>query len=111
MCVCVRVATRQHIAELQNARPKKPFFFLKPPSSILLAGEGPCLRPRGVDLHFEVELALIMGQRVTALRAEDEQGALAAIDGASAVLCQRQRWELTGGGLVEGPDDRLRRGH
>jgi 2-keto-4-pentenoate hydratase/2-oxohepta-3-ene-1,7-dioic acid hydratase in catechol pathway len=44
--------TRDHITELNSARPKQPFFFLKPPSSILLPGEGPVIRPKGVDLHY-----------------------------------------------------------
>lgn len=72
---------RDHIAELANAKPKKPFFFLKPPSSIVLPGEGPCLQPKGVDMHFEVELALIIGSVVKNLHPEDEKGALDAIKG------------------------------
>lgn len=76
-----RRANRDHIAELQNTKPKQPFFFLKPTSSILLAGEGPCLRPKGVDMHYEVELALVMGKVVRDLRADDKQGALDAIQG------------------------------
>jgi hypothetical protein len=32
-----------------------------------------------VDLHFEVELALVMGKRVKDLEASDEKGALDAI--------------------------------
>ena len=50
-----------HIKELNNARPKQPFYFLKPPSSILLPRSGPVLRPRGVNLHYEVELAFVVG--------------------------------------------------
>ena len=61
-------------------RPKQPFYFLKPPSSIVLPGAGPVIRPRGIDLHFEVELGLIMGKRVKDLQATDEQGALDAIE-------------------------------
>lgn len=38
------------------------------------------IRPKGVDLHFEVELALIMGKRVKDLDTADEKGALEAID-------------------------------
>ncbi|KJZ73653.1 hypothetical protein HIM_06986 [Hirsutella minnesotensis 3608] len=78
--VCIGRNYAEHVAELQNAKPKQPFFFLKPPSSILLPGEGPCLRPRGVVMHFEVELALIMGKTLRDLRPDDEQGALDAID-------------------------------
>ena len=72
---------RDHIAELSNTKPKQPFFFLKPPSSIVLPGEGPCLRPKGVDMHFEVELALVIGKMLRDHKAEDEQGALEAIQG------------------------------
>lgn len=70
---------RDHIKELNNVRPKRPFFFLKPPSSILPPASGPVLRPRGVDLHYEVELALIMGKEVRDLDEGDEEGALGAI--------------------------------
>jgi len=70
---------RDHVKELNNQRPKQPFFFLKPPSSILLPGAGPVIRPKGVDLHYEVELALIMGKQVKDLNAADEKGALEAI--------------------------------
>jgi 2-keto-4-pentenoate hydratase/2-oxohepta-3-ene-1,7-dioic acid hydratase in catechol pathway len=69
-----------HITELSSARPKQPFFFLKPPSSILLPGEGPVIRPKGVDLHYEVELALIIGKKVKDLEANDEKGAFDAIE-------------------------------
>ncbi|KAK4251213.1 hypothetical protein C7999DRAFT_11007 [Corynascus novoguineensis] len=77
--VCIGRNYADHIAELNNTRPKQPFFFLKPTSSILLPGEGPVIRPRGIDLHYEVELALILGKRVRDLNAQDEQGALDAI--------------------------------
>lgn len=72
--------------ELNNTRPKQPFFFLKPPTSLLLPGEGPVIRPRGVDLHYEVELALIIGKKVKDLAADDKQGALDAIESESHSL-------------------------
>jgi acylpyruvate hydrolase len=50
-----------HITELSSARPSQPFFFLKPPSSILLPASGPLIRPKGVSLHHEIELGLIIG--------------------------------------------------
>lgn len=37
-----------------------------------------------MDLHYEVELALIMGKRVKDLEPEDEKGALDAIESASS---------------------------
>ena len=73
--------TSDHIKELNNKRPKKPFYFLKPPSSFLLPGSGSVLRPKGVSLHYEIELALIMGRSVVDLPESDENGALDAIAG------------------------------
>lgn len=72
---------RDHIAELNNVRPKQPFFFLKPSSSILPRSHGPVLRPKGVTLHYEVELAVIIGKQIRNLDPEDEQGAMDAIHG------------------------------
>ncbi|KAK5009520.1 hypothetical protein LTR60_005181 [Cryomyces antarcticus] len=78
--MCIGRNYADHIAELNNKRPKQPFFFLKPPSSILLPKAGPVLGPRGVSLHYEVELALVVGKTVRDLDPEDTQGALDAID-------------------------------
>lgn len=77
--VCIGRNYADHIAELKNMKPKQPFFFLKPPSSMLLPGEGPCVRPKGVDMHYEVELALVIGKLVRDLKADDLSGALDAI--------------------------------
>ncbi len=46
----------------------------------MLPGEGPCVRPNGINLHYEIELALIMGKAVRDLKPDDEQGAMDAID-------------------------------
>ncbi|KAE9381492.1 hypothetical protein N431DRAFT_458079 [Stipitochalara longipes BDJ] len=78
--VCIGRNYADHITELSSARPKQPFFFLKPASSILAPGEGPVIRPKGVDLHYEVELALIIGKQVKNLEADDEKGAMDAIE-------------------------------
>ncbi len=77
---------RDHITELNSARPKQPFYFLKPTSSILLPGAGPVIRPRGVDLHYEVELALVIGKRLRDFNAKNEQEALDAIESTSTCL-------------------------
>ncbi|KAK0618515.1 hypothetical protein B0T17DRAFT_495859 [Bombardia bombarda] len=78
--VCIGRNYADHIAELNSARPKQPFFFQKPTSSILLPGEGPVIRPRGVNLHYEVELAIVLGKQVKDLEADDDKGALDAIE-------------------------------
>lgn len=78
--VCVGRNYADHIKELNSAKPKQPFFFLKPPSSILTPGAGPVLRPKGVDMHYEIELAAVIGKQVRNSDPEDVEGALAAID-------------------------------
>ncbi|PGH28750.1 hypothetical protein GX50_08507 [[Emmonsia] crescens] len=77
--MCIGRNYADHITELNNVRPKQPFFFLKPPSSILLPNSGPVLRPKGVSLHYEVELALVIGKTLRDHDPADEQGALDAI--------------------------------
>ncbi|WWD21586.1 hypothetical protein CI109_106072 [Kwoniella shandongensis] len=51
-----------HAKELGNAVPKEPFFFLKPTSSYLSPSEGPIEIPRGVVMHHEVELGVVIGK-------------------------------------------------
>jgi 2-keto-4-pentenoate hydratase/2-oxohepta-3-ene-1,7-dioic acid hydratase in catechol pathway len=82
--------------------PKQPFFFLKPASSVLPPGAGPVIRPKGVDLHYEVELALILGKQVKDLEPSNEEGALGAIESMTPTLYGRMetnvdRWRLCAG--------------
>jgi acylpyruvate hydrolase len=79
--MCIGRNYADHIKELSSATPKQPFFFLKPPSSILLPGAGPVLRPKGVTMHYEVELGLIMGKTLRDLHPDDTEGAMDAIEG------------------------------
>ncbi|EGD99363.1 fumarylacetoacetate hydrolase [Trichophyton tonsurans CBS 112818] len=79
--VCIGRNYADHIAELNNSKPKQPFFFLKPPSSLLIPGAGPVLRPKGVKLHYEVELGLVMGSRLRDHDPKDVKGALDSIAG------------------------------
>ncbi|CEP60000.1 Fmp41p LALA0_S01e00738g [Lachancea lanzarotensis] len=88
--ICIGRNYAAHIEELNNPTPKQPFFFLKPNSSVVTqpqAGKsaqntgpgdstyrglqedgsnpGKIFIPRGVKVHHEVELALVMGQNVS----------------------------------------------
>jgi 2-keto-4-pentenoate hydratase/2-oxohepta-3-ene-1,7-dioic acid hydratase in catechol pathway len=92
--MCIGRNYADHIKELNSARPKQPFFFLKPPSAILLPGAGPVLRPKGVIMHYEVELALIIGKQVKDLHPEDTQGALDAISGKSSMFGKIKRTRI-----------------
>ena len=59
--VCIGRNYVAHAKELSNPLPAEPFYFLKPPSSIIQQPE-PIELPDGLDVHHEVELAVIVGQ-------------------------------------------------
>jgi 2-keto-4-pentenoate hydratase/2-oxohepta-3-ene-1,7-dioic acid hydratase in catechol pathway len=68
--VCVGRNYRDHAKELGNEVPMEPLLFFKPPSSLLEPGgvvEMPAVSER---VDFEGELALVMGRRVTKLKAD-----------------------------------------
>jgi len=52
----------EHAKELNNKVPSEPFFFLKPTSSYCFDGDKIEI-PRGVVVHHEVELAVVIGAR------------------------------------------------
>lgn len=79
--VCIGRNYADHIKELGNARPKQPMFFLKPSTALLLPNQGPILRPRGVELHYELELALVVAQRIHNKASLTPEEAASAISG------------------------------
>lgn len=80
--VCIGRNYREHAAELGNAVPAAPIFFLKPPSALIGPGEAIRLPPQSAEVHYEAELAVVIGHRATDL---DEKAAWGAI-GAFTVL-------------------------
>lgn len=86
--MCIGRNYVDHIKELNNLPPSQPFFFLKPPSSIVQPQDrdAKILIPKGVSAHYEVELALIMGKKfqnfeLTNNEAADLQTSLDAVEG------------------------------
>lgn len=81
--ICIGRNYVDHIKELGNIPPMVPFYFLKPTTSILMQGEGPILHPKGVNLHHELELAVVLGKRLQNVDAKtfSEADAIDAIDG------------------------------
>ncbi len=77
--LCIGRNYTAHIKELNNLKPKEPFFFIKPQSAILKQNEGPILIPKNVVAHHEIELACIIGKRLQNLR-PDKFGPKEAID-------------------------------
>jgi acylpyruvate hydrolase len=66
---CVGRNYADHIAELGNTRPSEPFYFLKPATSVLQPNSGPVLTPQGANVHYEVELAAVLGKTADELPA------------------------------------------
>lgn len=80
--LCIGRNYAAHIAELNNAKPQQPFFFLKPSSSVLKPNSGPFLVPKGTIVHHEVELAFVLNKTLKNLpETFSAEEALDAIDG------------------------------
>ena len=65
-----------HIAESQSARgstevPDEPVIFMKPPSSLIGHGERILLPPGADPVHYEAELAIVIGRQARRVRAAD----------------------------------------
>lgn len=68
--VCVGRNYAEHARELGNEAPSEPILFLKPPSAVL-APEGTIIRPPQSQLvHFEGELAIVIGRRARNVQRE-----------------------------------------
>lgn len=76
--VCVGRNYREHAEELGNVVPESPLLFLKPSSSIIFSGEKIVHPAYSEDLHFELELVLLIGKD---LKNTDEKEADEALIG------------------------------
>jgi 2-keto-4-pentenoate hydratase/2-oxohepta-3-ene-1,7-dioic acid hydratase in catechol pathway len=61
--LCLLQNYREHAAEMSSKAPDEPLFFLKPPSAMLSPGGKVVLPKWSNDVHHEVELAVVMGDR------------------------------------------------
>jgi 2-keto-4-pentenoate hydratase/2-oxohepta-3-ene-1,7-dioic acid hydratase in catechol pathway len=69
--VCVGINYRRHAAELGGDVPDEPLIFLKPNTSVIGPGE-PILYPsQSSEVHFEGELAVVIGRICRDVSAED----------------------------------------
>jgi 5-carboxymethyl-2-hydroxymuconate isomerase len=60
--VCMARNYVAHINELNNARPKRPIFFMKPSTAIVNEGKRVLLPSFSQSVHHEVELAVVIGK-------------------------------------------------
>jgi len=68
--VCVGRNYVEHARELGNEVPRIPLLFLKPPSSVIAAGETILLPPQSAQVEHEGELVAVIGKRGRNITAE-----------------------------------------
>lgn len=61
--ICIGRNYAEHAAELGNVAPSEPMFFLKAPSSLIGSGDSIRLAVPGHAIHWEAELAVVIGKR------------------------------------------------
>ncbi|XOZ35024.1 fumarylacetoacetate hydrolase family protein [Halomonadaceae bacterium KBTZ08] len=81
--VCVGRNYAEHAAELDNPVPTQPLVFIKPPSAVTELEAGVTLPEGEEPVHYETELALLIGQR---LSHASEQAVSNAITGVGLAL-------------------------
>ena len=70
--ICVGRNYREHAAEFNNPVPSKPMLFAKTANALLREGEGPIKIPPGCqNLHYEVELGVVIGKRASGVSRAD----------------------------------------
>ncbi len=90
--VCVGRNYAKHAAELGNDVPTEPLIFLKPPSSIIGAGEAIVIPPVSERVDFEGEIGVVIGKEarnVSAQSAWDVVEALVPVNDVTARDLQR----------------------
>jgi len=69
--ICIGLNYRRHAEEMNKPLPKEPLIFMKPTSAIIGDGEAIRLPASSQDVHYEGELAVVIGSRATAVTAHD----------------------------------------
>jgi 5-carboxymethyl-2-hydroxymuconate isomerase len=61
--ICLGQNYTEHAKEMKFDVPVSPVFFLKPPSAIIHQGEQVIIPPISNDVHYEVELTVLIGKK------------------------------------------------
>jgi len=75
--VCVGRNYAEHAKELGNEVPEKPVVFLKPASAIIFSGDEIKFPPFSEEMHHEVELALLIGNKIKDASLKDAEKVIA----------------------------------
>ena len=77
--VCVGRNYREHVKELGNEVPKDPLIFLKPPSSVIWAGDAIDLPSASEKVDYEGEIGIVVGERMRNVSADAAPGAIRSV--------------------------------
>ena len=77
--VCVGRNYVEHAKELGNDVPKEPLIFLKPPSSMIRAGEAIRLPAQSSQIEYEGEIGIVIGKTLRNTTADAATSAIAGI--------------------------------
>ncbi len=69
--VCIGRNYADHIKELGNKTPDKPVIFMKPATALVASGGRIIIPAYSNDCHHEIELAVLIGKKAWAIKAED----------------------------------------
>ena len=75
--VCVGRNYVEHAHELGNEVPERPVVFLKPASSVIFSGDEIKYPPFSEEMHHEVELVLLIGNKIKDVSLEEAEKAIA----------------------------------
>ena len=77
--VCVGRNYREHAKELGNEVPKEPLLFLKPPSSVIWAGESITLPAASSRVEYEGEIGVVVGRTLRGVSEHDAARGIRAV--------------------------------
>jgi 2-keto-4-pentenoate hydratase/2-oxohepta-3-ene-1,7-dioic acid hydratase in catechol pathway len=77
--VCIGRNYLEHARELGNDAPKEPLFFLKPPSSVIAAGDAIELPPQSRQVEHEGEIGLVIGKTLRRVSSREAASAIRSI--------------------------------
>lgn len=91
--VCVGRNYAAHAKELGNEVPERPLLFFKPPSAVI-GPEEEIVLPESREVHYEAELAVVIGRRCRNVRAKEATGVILGYTCMNDVSDREaQKWE------------------
>ncbi|WP_206447229.1 fumarylacetoacetate hydrolase family protein [Agrococcus sp. KRD186] len=78
----------KHAAEMGNEVPTEPLVFLKPNTSVIGPGDAIVLPPESEDVHFEGEVAIVIGRVARRLTPQNALGAVFGVTVANDVTAR-----------------------